>query len=175
MRLAIFGSEFASLWHDDIYFTIAEKLNEAWLSELFFVTIPGNSDSFFSHRVLHYFVRLLLIQSKRRFFMYAKLYAIFPCYNCLFNINWVDFFDRKRLFSLINELPTVFEVVTERKPIKDKPSVDSGSKSRGSTKVRKMELKLFLISWFSSIIEFVILKLGSISLWLYLRLCLLKW
>ncbi|KAK2985971.1 hypothetical protein RJ640_028289 [Escallonia rubra] len=42
--------------------------------------------------------------------------------------------ERKRLFSLINELPTVFEVVTERKPIKDKPSMDSGSKSRISTK-----------------------------------------
>lgn len=42
--------------------------------------------------------------------------------------------ERKRLFSLINELPTVFEVVTEKKPVKDKPSVDSGSKSRGSTK-----------------------------------------
>lgn len=42
---------------------------------------------------------------------------------------------RKRLFSLINDLPTVFEVVTDRKPIKDKPTVDSGSKSRGSTKV----------------------------------------
>ncbi|XP_045810294.1 PHD finger protein ALFIN-LIKE 2-like, partial [Trifolium pratense] len=45
--------------------------------------------------------------------------------------------ERKRLFSLINDLPTVFEVVTERKPIKDKPTVDSGSKSRGSTKVNK--------------------------------------
>jgi hypothetical protein len=44
-------------------------------------------------------------------------------------------YGRKRLFSLINDLPTVFEVVTERKPIKDKPTVDSGSKSRGSTKV----------------------------------------
>ncbi|KAI5392017.1 PHD finger protein ALFIN-LIKE 2 [Lathyrus oleraceus] len=43
--------------------------------------------------------------------------------------------ERKRLFSLINELPTVFEVVTDRKPVKDnKPTVDSGSKSRGSTK-----------------------------------------
>lgn len=44
-------------------------------------------------------------------------------------------YGRKRLFSLINDLPSVFEVVTERKPIKDKPTVDSGSKSRGSTKV----------------------------------------
>ncbi|ESW12323.1 hypothetical protein PHAVU_008G103200 [Phaseolus vulgaris] len=42
--------------------------------------------------------------------------------------------ERKRLFSLINDLPSVFEVVTERKPVKDKPTVDSGSKSRGSTK-----------------------------------------
>ncbi|XP_059666769.1 PHD finger protein ALFIN-LIKE 1-like [Cornus florida] len=42
--------------------------------------------------------------------------------------------ERKRLFSLINDLPTVFEVVTERKPTKDKPSVDSGSKSRISIK-----------------------------------------
>lgn len=45
-------------------------------------------------------------------------------------------YGRKRLFSLINELPTVFEIVTDRKPIKDnKPAADSGSKSRGSTKV----------------------------------------
>ena len=44
-------------------------------------------------------------------------------------------YGRKRLFSLINDLPTVFEVVTERKPVKDKPTADSGSKSRGSTKV----------------------------------------
>ncbi|KDP44757.1 hypothetical protein JCGZ_01257 [Jatropha curcas] len=42
--------------------------------------------------------------------------------------------ERKRLFSLINDLPTLFEVVTGRKPVKDKPSIDSGSKSRNSTK-----------------------------------------
>ncbi|KAK9282877.1 hypothetical protein L1049_011102 [Liquidambar formosana] len=42
--------------------------------------------------------------------------------------------ERKRLFSLINDLPTIFEVVTERKAVKDRPSVDSGSKSRNSTK-----------------------------------------
>lgn len=43
---------------------------------------------------------------------------------------------RKRLFSLINDLPTLFDVVTGRKPIKDnKPSSDSGSKSRNGTKV----------------------------------------
>lgn len=42
--------------------------------------------------------------------------------------------ERKRLFSLINDLPTVFEIVTERKPLKEKPSVDSGSKSRLNAK-----------------------------------------
>lgn len=36
---------------------------------------------------------------------------------------------------MINDLPTVFEVVTGRMPLKDKPSVESGSKSRNSTKV----------------------------------------
>ncbi|KAK4359597.1 hypothetical protein RND71_021826 [Anisodus tanguticus] len=47
--------------------------------------------------------------------------------------------ERKRLFSLINDVPTVFEVVTERKPIKDKPSADSGSRSRGSSIKRSSE------------------------------------
>ncbi|KAG9147919.1 hypothetical protein Leryth_003513 [Lithospermum erythrorhizon] len=43
---------------------------------------------------------------------------------------------RKRLFSMMNDAPTVFEVVTERKPVKDKPSADSGNKSRAGTKVQ---------------------------------------
>lgn len=42
--------------------------------------------------------------------------------------------ERKRLFSLMNDLPTVFEVVTGRKPMKDKSTIDSGSKSRNSLK-----------------------------------------
>ncbi|RDY05929.1 PHD finger protein ALFIN-LIKE 1, partial [Mucuna pruriens] len=42
--------------------------------------------------------------------------------------------ERKRLFDLINDFPTIFEVVTGKKPIKDKPTVASGSKSRGNTK-----------------------------------------
>lgn len=45
-------------------------------------------------------------------------------------------FHRKRLFSMINDLPTLFEVASGRKAVKDKPSMDSGSKSRNSTKVR---------------------------------------
>nr|XP_011469921.1 PREDICTED: PHD finger protein ALFIN-LIKE 1-like [Fragaria vesca subsp. vesca] len=42
--------------------------------------------------------------------------------------------ERKRLFGLTNDLPTIFEVVTGRMPTKDKPSMDSGSKSRNNAK-----------------------------------------
>ncbi|KAL5576962.1 hypothetical protein UlMin_018661 [Ulmus minor] len=49
-----------------------------------------------------------------------------------------------RLFSLIDELPTLFEIVTERKPLKDKPSLDSGSKSKNGTKVTRISYSL---SW----------------------------
>lgn len=43
--------------------------------------------------------------------------------------------NRKRLFSLINDLPNVFDVVTQGKPVKDKHAMDSGSKSKGGMKV----------------------------------------
>ncbi|KAI5670487.1 hypothetical protein M9H77_10851 [Catharanthus roseus] len=49
--------------------------------------------------------------------------------------------DRKRLFSLINELPTVYEVVTGRKPLKDKPGVDSGSKSKSNKRSSDSQTK----------------------------------
>lgn len=68
---------------------------------------------------------------------------------------------RKRLFSMINDLPTVFEVVTERKPVKDKPSVDSGSKSRGSIKV--IDIFLFSFLCFSQV-ALNIFKSDSLSL-----------
>ncbi|XP_010920853.1 PHD finger protein ALFIN-LIKE 2 isoform X1 [Elaeis guineensis] len=44
----------------------------------------------------------------------------------------IDF--RKRLFSMINDLPTVFEVVTDRRQSREKAGMDSGSKSKLSTK-----------------------------------------
>ncbi|XP_004486862.1 PHD finger protein ALFIN-LIKE 4-like [Cicer arietinum] len=53
--------------------------------------------------------------------------------------------DRKRLFNMINELPTVFEVVTgantTKKQVKEKSSVsnNSGSKSKSSSKARAPE------------------------------------
>ncbi|KAL9263688.1 PHD finger protein ALFIN-LIKE 1-like protein [Drosera capensis] len=47
--------------------------------------------------------------------------------------------ERKRLFSLINELPTVFEVVSEKKPMKDKPGVDSGGKSKSGSNKRTID------------------------------------
>ncbi|KAK4253274.1 hypothetical protein QN277_010598 [Acacia crassicarpa] len=42
--------------------------------------------------------------------------------------------ERERLFKFINAHPTVFEVVTEKNPLKDKATVDSSSKPRGGTK-----------------------------------------
>lgn len=43
---------------------------------------------------------------------------------------------RKRLFTMINELPTVFDVVTGKKPVKEKPAVNSsGTKAKSATKV----------------------------------------
>ncbi|XP_074587905.1 PHD finger protein ALFIN-LIKE 1-like isoform X2 [Curcuma longa] len=38
--------------------------------------------------------------------------------------------DRKRLFSMINEHPTVFEVVSDRRQSREKSGIDSGSKSK---------------------------------------------
>ncbi|KAK1437130.1 hypothetical protein QVD17_02915 [Tagetes erecta] len=44
-------------------------------------------------------------------------------------------YERKRLFGMINDIPTVFEVVSERKSVKDKPSAaESGSKAKGNAK-----------------------------------------
>ncbi|KAF7843566.1 PHD finger protein ALFIN-LIKE 3-like isoform X1 [Senna tora] len=49
--------------------------------------------------------------------------------------------DRKRLFNMINDLPTIFEVVTgtAKKEVKEKSSVSnhSGSKSKSSSKVQR--------------------------------------
>nr|GMC59160.1 PHD finger protein ALFIN-LIKE 2-like [Ipomoea batatas] len=45
--------------------------------------------------------------------------------------------ERERLFRLINDQPTVHEVVTGKRLSKDKPSADSGPKSKPSTKNSK--------------------------------------
>ncbi|OIW15915.1 hypothetical protein TanjilG_04450 [Lupinus angustifolius] len=51
--------------------------------------------------------------------------------------------DRRRLFNMMNELPTIFEVVTgtAKKQVKEKSSVsnNSGSKSKSSSKARAAE------------------------------------
>ncbi|XP_044461503.1 PHD finger protein ALFIN-LIKE 3-like isoform X2 [Mangifera indica] len=46
-----------------------------------------------------------------------------------------DIDGRKRLFRIINDLPTLFEVVSCWMLPKDKPSVESGGKSRNSSKM----------------------------------------
>ncbi|GAA0154707.1 DNA metabolism protein [Lithospermum erythrorhizon] len=47
--------------------------------------------------------------------------------------------DRKRLFNMINDLPTVFEVVTgaAKKQTKEKPASNHSSKSKSNSKVSK--------------------------------------
>ncbi|CAL0332445.1 unnamed protein product [Lupinus luteus] len=51
--------------------------------------------------------------------------------------------DRRRLFNMMNDLPTIFEVVTgtAKKQVKEKSSVsnNSGSKSKSSSKARAPE------------------------------------
>lgn len=75
-----------------------------------------------------------------------------------FSTKHCSLFNRKHLFSLINDLPTIFEAVLEKNPVKDKSNADSGSKSRGSTKVNTysvphlicplIEYELFTIQYF---------------------------
>ena len=74
---------------------------------------------------------------------------------------------RKRLFSLINDLPTLFDVVTGRKPIKDnKPSSDSGSKSRnGGTKVVHWKNDITFLFFDLYIFRFLSLKTKN-GVWL---------
>ncbi|KAJ7566471.1 hypothetical protein O6H91_02G104700 [Diphasiastrum complanatum] len=61
------------------------------------------------------------------------LYAVAFFYGARF-----DKFERKRLFSMINELPTLFDIVSGRKPAKEKSSVtNSGSKAKTPGKSQK--------------------------------------
>ncbi|BAF13621.1 pHD finger protein ALFIN-LIKE 3 [Oryza sativa Japonica Group] len=42
--------------------------------------------------------------------------------------------ERKRLFNMINDLPTVYEALVDRKHVRDRSGVDSSGKSKHSTK-----------------------------------------
>eukprot|EP00250_Pteridium_aquilinum_P015842 c22794_g1_i1 orf=693-1421(-) len=46
--------------------------------------------------------------------------------------------ERKRLFNMINELPTVLEVISGRKPVKEKSAVSNGNKPKPSGKTGKV-------------------------------------
>ncbi|CAK9211277.1 unnamed protein product [Sphagnum jensenii] len=61
----------------------------------------------------------------------AWLLAVAFYYGARFDKN-----ERKRLFNMINELPTVFDVVTGKKPVKEKPVVNNtaGNKSKATGK-----------------------------------------
>jgi hypothetical protein len=62
----------------------------------------------------------------------AWLLAVAFYYGARFDKN-----ERKRLFNMINELPTVFDVVTGKKPVKEKPVVNNtaGNKTKATGKV----------------------------------------
>lgn len=66
---------------------------------------------------------------------------------------------RKRLFTMINDLPTIFEVVTGtvKKQAKEKPSVSShnGNKSKSGSKAVKNQLTFTLPCIISSLILIV--------------------
>ncbi|CAM6015417.1 unnamed protein product [Sphagnum compactum] len=61
----------------------------------------------------------------------AWLLAVAFYYGARFDKN-----ERKRLFNMINELPTVFDVVTGKKPVKEKPVVNNtaGNKTKATGK-----------------------------------------
>ncbi|KAH9536310.1 hypothetical protein CY35_17G100400 [Sphagnum magellanicum] len=66
----------------------------------------------------------------------AWLLAVAFYYGARFDKN-----ERKRLFNMINELPTVFDVVTGKKPVKEKPVVNNtaGNKTKATGKVHAPE------------------------------------
>lgn len=52
---------------------------------------------------------------------------------------------RERLFNLINDQPSVHEVVTGKRLSKDKPGADSGPKSKTGTKVSIQDVHIYFI------------------------------
>ncbi|KAH9532425.1 hypothetical protein CY35_19G093400 [Sphagnum magellanicum] len=64
----------------------------------------------------------------------AWLLAVAFYYGARFDKN-----DRKRLFNMINELPTVFDVVTGKKPVKEKPVVNNNAGSKPKAAVGKVQ------------------------------------
>lgn len=68
----------------------------------------------------------------------SNMYLLF-LFNIILPINLFDGICRKRLYSMINDLPTVYEIVSEKK--RDKTAMDSGNKS-------KLAKVFFLIMWF---------------------------
>jgi hypothetical protein len=59
---------------------------------------------------------------------------------------------RKRLFNMINELPTVFDVVTGKKPVKEKPVVNNNAGSKPKAAVGKVVRHLLLWTHVSSVV-----------------------
>lgn len=60
------------------------------------------------------------------------LLVVRDIYSSILTRVFCSFIGRKRLFNMINELPTVFDVVTGKKPIKEKVNVNNSGGGGGN-------------------------------------------
>ncbi|MQL97277.1 hypothetical protein Taro_029969 [Colocasia esculenta] len=102
------------------------KICQAYLMKVFIFHLDYPF-AMFTYRVFHFSTSMLEFPPKSSSHDFALMY-IYQLPFLLCPPIW------KRLFSMINDLPTVFEVVTDRKQAKEKSGIDSGSKSKLSTK-----------------------------------------
>lgn len=58
-----------------------------------------------------------------------------PYANCLLNMLTAYLINRNRLFALINDLPTVYEIASGRKPSRERPILNVGNKPMLNAKV----------------------------------------
>ncbi|KAJ7561116.1 hypothetical protein O6H91_03G034600 [Diphasiastrum complanatum] len=66
----------------------------------------------------------------------AWLFAVAFYYGARFDKN-----EREHLFNMMNDLPTLFDIVTGRKLVKEKASANSGNKTKSTVKVNAAEVQ----------------------------------
>ncbi|KAJ7561119.1 hypothetical protein O6H91_03G014500 [Diphasiastrum complanatum] len=74
----------------------------------------------------------------------AWLFAVAFYYGARFDKN-----EREHLFNMMNDLPTLFDIVTGRKLVKEKASANSGNKTKSTVKV----LKFRLLKWLNPLLQ----------------------
>ncbi|MQM03732.1 hypothetical protein Taro_036518, partial [Colocasia esculenta] len=112
------------------------KICQAYLMKVFIFHLDYPFAMFIYH-VFHFSASMLEFPPKSSSHDFALMYIYqLPFLLCppIWGAIFCSLGDRTRLFSMINDLPTVFEVVTDRKQAKEKSGIESGSKSKLSTK-----------------------------------------